>query len=138
MLQGLILIDALVFCLLEEERKEKKREREREVAGWLLSQAQRPDTPCWLCQMVSQVLGKRHTSHTKEAHKRYLMSKSLISRLAGQEKMAQQLLLVGLALSSIWEKARARNRQREVAGDKGQWGFVLQGMRPAVAQAAEW
>jgi hypothetical protein len=25
-----------------------------------------------------------------------------------------------------------------VAGDKGQWGFVLQGMRPAVAQAAEW
>jgi hypothetical protein len=88
--------------------------------------------------MVSQVLGKRHTSHTKEAHKRYLMSKSLISRLAGQEKMAQQLLLVGLALSSIWEKARARNRQREVAGDKGQWGFVLQGMRPAVAQAAEW
>jgi hypothetical protein len=38
---------------------------------------------------------------------------------------------VGLALSSIWEKARARERQREVAGDKGQWGFVLQGMRPA-------
>jgi hypothetical protein len=25
-----------------------------------------------------------------------------------------------------------------VAGDKGQWGFVLQGMRPAAAQAAEW
>jgi hypothetical protein len=43
--------------------------------------------------------------------------------------MAQQLLLVGLALSSIWEKARARDGQREVAGDKGQWGFVLQGMR---------
>jgi hypothetical protein len=36
------------------------------------------------------------------------------------------------------EKARARDGQREVAGDKGQWGFVLQGMRPAVAQAAEW
>jgi hypothetical protein len=52
--------------------------------------------------------------------------------------MAQQLLLVGLALSSIWEKARARDRQREVAGDKGQWGFVLQGMRPAASQAAEW
>jgi hypothetical protein len=52
--------------------------------------------------------------------------------------MVQQLLLVGLALSSIWEKARARDRQREVAGDKGQRGFVLQGMRPAVAQAAEW
>jgi hypothetical protein len=52
--------------------------------------------------------------------------------------MAQQPLLVGLALSSIWEKARARDRQREVAGDEGQWGFVLQGMKPAVAQAAEW
>jgi hypothetical protein len=60
------------------------------------------------------------------------MSKSLISRLAGQEeKMAQQLFLAGLALSSIWEQARARDRQREVAGDKGQWGFVLQGVRPA-------
>jgi hypothetical protein len=66
------------------------------------------------------------------------MSKSLISRLAGQEKMAQQHLSVSLALSSIWEKARARDGQREVVGDKGQWGFVLQGMRSAVAQAAEW
>jgi hypothetical protein len=35
-------------------------------------------------------------------------------------------------------KARARGGQRKVAGDKGQWGFVLQGMRSAVAQAAEW
>jgi hypothetical protein len=52
--------------------------------------------------------------------------------------MAQQLLLVGLALSSIWEKARAMDRQRDVAGDKEQWIFVLQGMRPAEAQAAEW
>jgi hypothetical protein len=52
--------------------------------------------------------------------------------------MAQQLLSVDLALSSIWEKARARDRQREVAGDKEQWGFVLQGMRSAAAQAAEW
>jgi hypothetical protein len=60
------------------------------------------------------------------------MSKSLISRLAGREKMADQLLSVGLALSSIWEKERARDGQREVAGDKGQWSFVLQGMRPAV------
>jgi hypothetical protein len=50
----------------------------------------------------------------------------------------QQLPSAGLAVSSIWEEARARNRQREVAGDKGQWDFVLQGMRPAVAQAAEW
>jgi hypothetical protein len=66
------------------------------------------------------------------------MSKSLISGLAGQEKMEQQLLSVSLALSNIWEKARARDRQREVAGDKGRWGFVLQGMRPATDQAAEW
>jgi hypothetical protein len=50
--------------------------------------------------------------------------------------MAQQLLLAGLALSSIWEKARARDRQREVAGDKGQWDFALQGMRPAVEARA--
>jgi hypothetical protein len=52
--------------------------------------------------------------------------------------MVQQLLSAGLDLSSIWEKARARDRQREVAGHKGQWGFVLQGIRTAVAQAAEW
>jgi hypothetical protein len=51
--------------------------------------------------------------------------------------MVQQLLSAGLALSSIWEKARARDRQREVAGGKGQWSFFLQGMKPAVAQAAE-
>jgi hypothetical protein len=38
-------------------------------------------------------------------------------------KMVQQLVLAGLALSSIWEKARARDRQREVAGDKGQWAL---------------
>jgi hypothetical protein len=50
---------------------------------------------------------------------------------ASQEKMVQQLLSEGKALSSIWEKARARGGQREVAGDKVQWGFVLQGMRPA-------
>jgi hypothetical protein len=59
------------------------------------------------------------------------MSKNLISRLAGLEKMAQQLFSMGLVLSSIWEKARARDGQRDVAGDKGQWGFILQGMRPA-------
>jgi hypothetical protein len=50
--------------------------------------------------------------------------------------MAQQLLSAGLALSSIWEKARARDRQREVTGDRGQWGFVLQGMRPAAEARA--
>jgi hypothetical protein len=32
------------------------------------------------------MLGKRRTSHTKEADESYLMSKSLISRVAGQEK----------------------------------------------------
>jgi hypothetical protein len=67
-----------------------------------------------------------HTAH-KGAHERYLMSKSLISRVAGREKMAQQLLLVGLALSSIWEKARARGGQREVAGGKGQWALFCKG-----------
>jgi hypothetical protein len=68
--------------------------------------------------------GSREVSHVQ----------SLISRLAGQEeKIPQQLFSKGLALSSIWEKARARDGQREVAGDKGQWGFVLQGMKPAVA-----
>jgi hypothetical protein len=49
------------------------------------------------------------------------MSKILINRLAGLEKMLQQLFSVSLALSSIWEKARARDRQREVAGNKEQW-----------------
>jgi hypothetical protein len=34
----------------------------------------------------TKMLGKRRTLHTKEAHERYLMSKNLISRLAGQEK----------------------------------------------------
>jgi hypothetical protein len=37
------------------------------------------------------------------------MSKSLISRLTGPEKKAQQLLSAGLILSSIWENARARD-----------------------------
>jgi hypothetical protein len=53
-----------------------------------------------------------------------------------KKKMAQQLLSAGLALSSIWKKARARGRQRDMAGDKGQWGFVLQGMRPAAEARA--
>jgi hypothetical protein len=66
--------------------------------------------------------GSREVSHVQ----------SLLSRLAGQEeKLAQQLFLAGLALSSIWEKARARDGQTEVARDKGQCSFVLQGMRPA-------
>jgi hypothetical protein len=31
----------------------------------------------------TKMLGKRHTLHTKEAHERFLVSRSLISRLAG-------------------------------------------------------
>jgi hypothetical protein len=76
-----------------------------------------------------------HIAHKGDSRK-VSHVQSLISRLAGQEKMVQQLLLVGLALSSIWEKARARDGQREVAGEKGQWGFVLQGMRPAAEARA--
>jgi hypothetical protein len=45
--------------------------------------------------------------------------------------MAKQLFSAGLVLSSIWGKTRARDGQREVSGDKGQCGFVLQGIRPA-------
>jgi hypothetical protein len=41
--------------------------------------------------------------------------------------MVQQLFLVGLALSSIWEKAGVRSGQREVAGDKGQWALFCKG-----------
>jgi hypothetical protein len=41
--------------------------------------------------------------------------------------MAQQPLSAGLSLSSSWEKARARDRQREVAGDKGQWALFCKG-----------
>jgi hypothetical protein len=73
------------------------------------------------------LFGKCRIPHTKEAHQRSLMSRSLISRLAGREKMAQQLLSAGLDLSSIWEKARARDRQREVVGDKGQWALICKG-----------
>jgi hypothetical protein len=81
------------------------------------------------------LLEKCCTLYTKEAQESYFMSKSLISRVAGREKKAQQLLSAGLVLSSIWEKARARmvfdlqrrrpaagarsrGRQREVAGDR--------------------
>jgi hypothetical protein len=42
-------------------------------------------------------------------------------------KMVQQLLSAGLALSSIWEKARARDGQRKVAGDKEQWALFCKG-----------
>jgi hypothetical protein len=78
-----------------------------------------------------------HTAH-KGGSQEVSHVQSLLSRLVGQEeKMVQQLFLVGLALCSIWEKARATDGQREVAGDKGQWGFVLQGVKPAAVQAVE-
>jgi hypothetical protein len=68
--------------------------------------------------------GSRKVSHVQK----------FISRLAGWEKMAQSLLLVGLALSSIWEKARARDRQREVVGDKRQWSLICKGWDQLVKQ----
>jgi hypothetical protein len=73
------------------------------------------------------MLGKHGILHTKEAHKSYLMSKSLISRVAGPEKMVQQLFSSGLALSSVWEKARTRDGQREGVGDKEQWTLICKG-----------
>jgi hypothetical protein len=41
--------------------------------------------------------------------------------------MEQQLLLEGLALSSILEKARARDRQREVVVNKEEWALFCKG-----------
>jgi hypothetical protein len=46
--------------------------------------------------------------------------------------------MVIINLKSHWGESKCRDRQREVAEDKGRWGFVLQGMRPAAAQAAKW
>jgi hypothetical protein len=42
-----------------------------------------PD-PSYSTKLLRKIL------HTKEAHERYLMSRSLISELAGREKMVQQ------------------------------------------------
>jgi hypothetical protein len=67
-----------------------------------------------------------HTAH-KGGSQEVSHVQSLISRLAGQEKMAQQLLLAGLALSSILEKARARDRQREVVVNKEEWALFCKG-----------
>jgi hypothetical protein len=44
-----------------------------------------------------------------------------------RKKWSSALLFAGLALSSIGEKARARDGQREVAGDKGQWALFCKG-----------
>jgi hypothetical protein len=41
------------------------------------------------------LLGKCHTPHTKEAYERYLMSKSLINKLAGQGKSGAATSLYG-------------------------------------------
>jgi hypothetical protein len=68
--------------------------------------------------------GSRELSHVQKFNKQAGWPRK------GKEKW-RAAFLGGLALSSIWEKARTGDRQREVAGDKGQWGFVLQGMRPA-------
>jgi hypothetical protein len=71
----------------------------------------------------------RKTPHT--AHKggsREVSHVQKFNKQAGwREKMVQQLLSAGLALSSIWKKARARDRQREVVGDKGQWALIFKG-----------
>jgi hypothetical protein len=61
--------------------------------------------------------GVRKTPHTahKGGSREVSHVQSLLSRLAcREEKMAQQLLSVGLALSTILEKARART-------DKERW-----------------
>jgi hypothetical protein len=47
------------------------------------------------------MLGKHHTSHTKEAHESYIMSKSLISRLAGREKEKKNSAAVFLGGSGL-------------------------------------
>jgi hypothetical protein len=46
----------------------------------------------------TKMLGRRRTPHTKEAHERCLMSKSLISRLAGREKNGAAASLGGSGL----------------------------------------
>jgi hypothetical protein len=71
----------------------------------------------------------RKTPHT--AHKEGSREVSHVQKFNKQagwpRKMVQQLLLADLALNSIWEKARNRDRQREVAGDKGQWSLFCKG-----------
>jgi hypothetical protein len=48
--------------------------------------------------------------------------------------MAQQHFSASLALSSIWEKARARDGQREGLGDKEQWALICKGWDPLQEQ----
>jgi hypothetical protein len=75
----------------------------------------------WPLLCIQSVRKMPHTAH-KGGSRDVPLSKSLISKLAGSP-----LLLAGLALSSIWEKARARDGQREVVGDKGQWALFCKG-----------
>jgi hypothetical protein len=73
----------------------------------------------------TKLLGKM--LHTKEAHERYLMSRSLIRKLAGRKKMTQQPSLGGSGLMyHLWRKLREGR-------DKGRWqaigvghSFILQ------------
>jgi hypothetical protein len=57
--------------------------------------------------MQQNVRKTPHTVH-KGGSQEVAHVQSLISSLAGQEKMVQQLLSVGLALSSIWGKQGLR------------------------------
>jgi hypothetical protein len=79
-----------------------------------------------LIKAIKMVRKTLHTTH-KGGSREVSHVQSLISRLAGREKMAQQLLSAGLALSSIREKARARSGQREVAGDRDSVALFCKG-----------
>jgi hypothetical protein len=72
------------------------------------------------------------------AHKECLQEKSHVhkAKFNGRPKLPGCQGKDGAA--AFGKKARARGGQREVGGDKGQWGFVLQGIQPSAAQAAEW
>jgi hypothetical protein len=69
----------------------------------------------------TKLLGKM--LHTKEAHERYLMSRSLIRKLAGRKKMTQQPSLGGSGLMyHLWRKLREGR-------DKGRWRAIGDGHR---------
>jgi hypothetical protein len=67
---------------------------------------------------------RKNTTHKESSREKSHVHRAKINgrpKLPGWPgKMVQELLSAGLALSRIWEKARARDRQREVAGNKGQ------------------
>jgi hypothetical protein len=79
---------------------------------------------------VCKAAGVRKTPHT--AHKRRLtrgISCPKFNKQAGwpRRKNATAASSVGLALNSIWEKARARDGQRDVVGDKGNGALFCKG-----------